>query len=52
MNKYNHIQRSTLLKLLDNVNSNTLHISEVTQIILDIIDKNYDLKKETTPEQV
>ena len=47
MEKYKHIQRSTLLELLGHVNSNTFTTHEVTQIILDIIDKNYDLKKES-----
>lgn len=47
MKKYKHIQRSTLLELLGHVNNNTFTTHEVTQIILDIIDKNYDLKKES-----
>lgn len=47
MEKYNHIQRSTLLELLGHVNNNTFTTHEATQIILDIIDKNYDLKKES-----
>ena len=47
MEKYKHIQRSTLLELLGHVNNNTFTTHEATQIILDIIDKNYDLKKES-----
>lgn len=47
MKKYNHIQRSTLLELLGYVNSGSFGKHEATQIILDIINKNYDLKKES-----
>ena len=47
MEKYKHIHRSTLLELLGHVKSNTFGTHQATQIILDIITKNYDLKKET-----
>ena len=52
MDKYKDIQRSTLHDLLRSTLLQKFTIYETTQIILDIIDKNYDLKKETTPEQV
>ena len=45
--EYNHIQRSTLLELLGHVKRNTFTRHEATQIVLDIINKNYDLKKES-----
>lgn len=47
MKEYNHIQRSTLLELLGHVKSGVFGKHEATQIILDIINKNYDLKKES-----